>query len=493
MIIISSTMLDLIHSRRQQLLSVSALKVSSFMVKPQIRLLRGGSDLARAALVELNPDYENYGSDAATEEMENYDAYDSDYSHHDSGSEEDESDHDYDSESEDGHDDDDDDETFQWNKALAKSKKKAFASLQVAEQNRTILTLLCAIFAFRREIANVLLIIFTYPTQNGKRRLKFRISPTSILKIALFVDVMRKMMHSSSSSSGEELQPSPALEGNANVITKLWGELTHPSFTAYLPPVEQHYTFEKVHERYSKDDKAFVRAMNDPSLSRKTAIGSSRLSSTTISSGSALGMMRRTTSSLESSEKQFMYNGTCIILDLSKMDVGVSLQSVLRDQVSFIIHQHRSNLKQVETAKNLTQQQNSTDLIIPGSLMQNADSAVIPNDELEIIILLESPGGSASDYGLAASHIKRLRVEPGIKVTICVDKVAASGGYMIACMATPGQLYCAPFAVVGSIGVIGQTLNVHNTLQNWGVKPLVFRGGKDKAPIGLVGEITKVR
>lgn len=134
-------------------------------------------------------------------------------------------------------------------------------------------------------------------------------------------------------------------------------------------------------------------------------------------------------------------------------------------------------------------EQNSTDLIIPGDSTYNANK---PYDELEIIILLESPGGSAADYGLGASHIKRLRTEPGIKVTICVDKVAASGGYMMACMATPGQLYCAPFAAIGSIGVIGQTLNIHNTLQNWGVKPLVFRGGKDKAPIGLVGEITKV-
>lgn len=58
-------------------------------------------------------------------------------------------------------------------------------------------------------------------------------------------------------------------------------------------------------------------------------------------------------------------------------------------------------------------------------------------------------------------------------------------------MASPGQLFAAPFAVLGSIGVYGQTLNIHNTLQNWGVKPLVFRGGKDKAPVGIVGEITK--
>ena len=62
---------------------------------------------------------------------------------------------------------------------------------------------------------------------------------------------------------------------------------------------------------------------------------------------------------------------------------------------------------------------------------------------------------------------------------------------MMACMSSPGRLYAAPFAIVGSIGVIGQTINIHKSLQNWGVQPLVFRGGKDKAPVGLVGEVTK--
>ena len=62
---------------------------------------------------------------------------------------------------------------------------------------------------------------------------------------------------------------------------------------------------------------------------------------------------------------------------------------------------------------------------------------------------------------------------------------------MMACMSSPGSLYAAPFAIVGSIGVIGQTINIHKTLLDWGVEPLVFRGGKDKAPLGLVGEITK--
>jgi ClpP class serine protease len=62
---------------------------------------------------------------------------------------------------------------------------------------------------------------------------------------------------------------------------------------------------------------------------------------------------------------------------------------------------------------------------------------------------------------------------------------------MLACTSSPGRLYAAPFAVLGSIGVVGQTVNIQKTLEGWGVRPLVFRGGRDKAPIGLIGEVTK--
>jgi len=76
-------------------------------------------------------------------------------------------------------------------------------------------------------------------------------------------------------------------------------------------------------------------------------------------------------------------------------------------------------------------------------------------------------------------------------VTVCVDTVAASGGYMMACMSSPGRLFCAPFAMVGSIGVIGQSLNIQKTLEGYGVRPYVFRGGKMKNPVGMVGDVTR--
>jgi serine protease SohB len=62
---------------------------------------------------------------------------------------------------------------------------------------------------------------------------------------------------------------------------------------------------------------------------------------------------------------------------------------------------------------------------------------------------------------------------------------------MIACTSSPGRLLAAPFALLGSIGVVGQTINVHKALEGWGVQPLVFRGGRDKAPVGLLGEVTQ--
>ena len=62
---------------------------------------------------------------------------------------------------------------------------------------------------------------------------------------------------------------------------------------------------------------------------------------------------------------------------------------------------------------------------------------------------------------------------------------------MIACASSPGCLLAAPFAVLGSIGVYGQTINIQKTLEGWGIRPLVFKGGKDKAPLGLIGDVTR--
>ncbi|KOO20414.1 peptidase, partial [Morganella morganii] len=80
----------------------------------------------------------------------------------------------------------------------------------------------------------------------------------------------------------------------------------------------------------------------------------------------------------------------------------------------------------------------------------------------EVLVRLESPGGLVHAYGLAAAQLTRLR-EKNIRITIAVDKVAASGGYMMACVAD--KIVAAPFAILGSIGVVAQVPNIHRLLK----------------------------
>jgi len=106
----------------------------------------------------------------------------------------------------------------------------------------------------------------------------------------------------------------------------------------------------------------------------------------------------------------------------------------------------------------------------------------------EVVLVLESPGGAVSGYGLAASQLMRIR-DAGLKLTVCVDKVAASGGYMMACIAD--RIMAAPFAIVGSIGGLAQVPNVHNLLKKHDVDVEVLTAGKHKAPLTLMGEKTE--
>lgn len=106
----------------------------------------------------------------------------------------------------------------------------------------------------------------------------------------------------------------------------------------------------------------------------------------------------------------------------------------------------------------------------------------------EVVISIESPGGAVSAYGLAASQLLRLK-EKGLVLTACVDQVAASGGYMMACVAD--KIVAAPFSIVGSIGVLSQVPNIHRFLKKHDVDVDVLTAGKHKAPITLLGENTE--
>jgi len=377
------------------------------------------------------------------------------------------------------------------NKALKATRQSSSKAVKLFLKHRTVITIACAIFAFRREIYGLILHISTSPTQDGKgRRMRFKLSPTAILKIILFIDFMRKMQDSGGGSNLDGGDGSHAINAPSGLIGHLLKDWIQPSNSAFIPPVEQHYTFEKMNERFIKDGNAWKKATGQslavPPPSSRVSFLKRPLSTTSTPS-----------SSINEKNVTSAADITTVVIDM-KIDTNVNSMSILRDQVTYLIHQHRINMEQQQDKQNLQNddinQNNSTSFTNETftTSSSNSSSLSLPSSTiLEVVLILESPGGSATDYGLASYQIGRLRKETGIKLTICVDKVAASGGYMMAVMSSPGQLFAAPFAVLGSIGVYGQTLNIHNALQNYGVKPLVFRGGKDKAPVGLVGEITK--
>ncbi len=108
-----------------------------------------------------------------------------------------------------------------------------------------------------------------------------------------------------------------------------------------------------------------------------------------------------------------------------------------------------------------------------------------PQDE--VVVKVESPGGVVHGYGLASSQLLRIR-DRGIPLTVCVDKVAASGGYMMACVAN--KVISAPFAIVGSIGVVAQLPNFHKLLQKHDVDFKEYTAGEYKRTVGVLTEIT---
>lgn len=106
----------------------------------------------------------------------------------------------------------------------------------------------------------------------------------------------------------------------------------------------------------------------------------------------------------------------------------------------------------------------------------------------EILLRLESPGGMVHAYGLASSQLQRIKNQ-NIPLTICVDKVAASGGYMMACLAD--KLIAAPFSIIGSIGVLVQLPNFHRVLKKHDVDYEIISAGEFKRTLTTFGEITK--
>jgi serine protease SohB len=106
-----------------------------------------------------------------------------------------------------------------------------------------------------------------------------------------------------------------------------------------------------------------------------------------------------------------------------------------------------------------------------------------PGDE--VLVRLESGGGVVHGYGLGAAELARLKAH-GLGLTVAVDKVAASGGYMMACVAE--RIIAAPFAIVGSIGVVAQLPNFNKFLRNKDIDIELHTAGEYKRTLTLFGE-----
>jgi len=105
----------------------------------------------------------------------------------------------------------------------------------------------------------------------------------------------------------------------------------------------------------------------------------------------------------------------------------------------------------------------------------------------EVVVKVESGGGMVHSYGLASSQLARITSKE-IPLTVCVDKVAASGGYMMACVAN--KIVAAPFAILGSIGVVAQLPNFHRLLKKNDIDYEMFTAGEFKRTVTMFGENT---
>ena len=106
----------------------------------------------------------------------------------------------------------------------------------------------------------------------------------------------------------------------------------------------------------------------------------------------------------------------------------------------------------------------------------------------EVLLTIESPGGVVHGYGYAASQIERLK-DKGVRTTVAIDKVAASGGYMMSCVAD--AIISAPFAVVGSIGVVAQIPNFNRLLKKNDIDIELLTAGEHKRTLTMLGENTE--
>lgn len=111
----------------------------------------------------------------------------------------------------------------------------------------------------------------------------------------------------------------------------------------------------------------------------------------------------------------------------------------------------------------------------------------VATDKDEVVVCLENAGGIVHEHGFAASQLVRIK-QKGIPLTVAVDKVAASGGYMMACVAD--KIISAPFAILGSVGVLAQLPNFNRMLDKHGIDFELMKAGDLKRTVTMFGKNT---
>lgn len=170
-----------------------------------------------------------------------------------------------------------------------------------------------------------------------------------------------------------------------------------------------------------------------------------------------------------------------------------SLQKILLNKKAFkaLLKEEKAKEKTTDTKKNIFVLDFNGDIKASATdqLRQEISALLMvakPGDE--VVVKLESPGGMVHGYGLAASQLKRI-TDQGITLTACVDKIAASGGYMMASIAN--KIVSAPFAIIGSIGVVASMPNFNKVLKKVEVEYLEITAGEYKRTLTPLGEITE--
>ena len=113
----------------------------------------------------------------------------------------------------------------------------------------------------------------------------------------------------------------------------------------------------------------------------------------------------------------------------------------------------------------------------------------VASSQDEVLVIIESQGGAVHSYGLGASQLQRL-TKHNLTLTVAIDKVAASGGYLMACVAN--HILAAPFAIIGSIGVVAQLPNFNRLLKKHHIDFEQVTSGRYKRTLSLFGENTKI-